>query len=76
MKAPTATGMGKVCTAKEKVQPVPAYERDLFGYDVDKAVHAAAYRLGVLIASAATEAHIDVAHAFSEARRRLGVWAR
>lgn len=56
LKQPTETGMGAVCARRSKVEPVPAHERDLFGYDIDKAVHAARYRLQVIIDSMAAEA--------------------
>jgi hypothetical protein len=75
MKNATASGMGSVCERKSKVQPVPAHERDLFGYEVEKAVAAARYRLSVLIEGMAAEAQIAMTHAFRAARKRLGVWA-
>lgn len=74
LNAPTETGMGPVCARKAKNVQVPAHERDLFGYDVDKAVHAALYRLGVHIESMVAEAHMALKHGFHEARVRLGVW--
>jgi hypothetical protein len=40
LKHPTATGMGPVCAKAARAQPVEAVERDLFGYDLDKAVRA------------------------------------
>ena len=72
LKQPTPTGMGPVC-AKRAAPPVPAHERDLFGYDLDKAVAAALYRLQVHIDGMAAAASIAIRHEFAAARRRLGV---
>jgi hypothetical protein len=73
LKAATETGMGPVCARKAKRVPVPAHERDLFGFDIDKAVHAAVYRLGVLVESMAAEALMAVKRDFHDARvRHLG----
>ncbi len=74
LKAPTETGMGAVCARKAKKVPVPAHERDLFGYDIDKAAHAATYQLGVRIESLAAEAHMAVKRSFHAARVRLLGW--
>lgn len=76
LKHATETGMGAVCARKAKKAAVPAHERDLFGYDIDKAVHALRYRVGVLIESLAVEASMAVKHAFHDARVRLGVWSK
>jgi hypothetical protein len=70
------SGMGPVCTRKSKKAAVPAHERDLFGFDVDKAAHAAVYRLGVLVESLTAEALMAVKHQFHAARVRWGVWAK
>jgi len=75
LKRPTETGMGPVCARAARVVPVPAHDRDLFGYYIDKAVHAARYRLEVAVESAAAEAVMATRAAFREARVRLGVWA-
>lgn len=75
LKRPTETGMGATCAKKSKAQPVPAHERDLFGYDLDKAANAARYRLQVHVEGMAAEAHIAVKHEAAAARRRCGVWA-
>lgn len=75
LKWPTATGMGPVCSRASKRVPVPAEERDLFGYDVEKACHAALYRIGVCIESAAAEASMAVRASFASTRRALGVWS-
>lgn len=74
LKRQTETGMGPVCARAAKAQPVPAHERDLFGYDIDQAVHAARYRLQVHIDSMVAEAKMAVRHEFNAARVRLGVW--
>lgn len=75
LKAPSQTGMGPVCSARY-AKPVPAHERDLFGYDTDKAAHAAQYRLGVLIDGLAEEARAAVRDGFLDARCRLLGWRR
>lgn len=66
-------GYGPVCR-KTAAVPVPAHERDLFGYDLDKAIHAASYRVQVHINSMAAEAHVVLWHKFAEARERLLGW--
>lgn len=66
--------MGPVCT-RRSAPAVPGHERDLFGYDIEKATSAAMYRLGVCIESAAAEAAIEIRHEFAAARRLLGVWS-
>jgi hypothetical protein len=75
LKRPTETGMGDVCARKSKAVPVPAHERDLFGYEIEAAVKAARYRLAVYIAGKAAEAYIAVRDGFAQARRDRGVWA-
>lgn len=74
LKRPTETGMGPVCAKAAKAVPVPAHERDLFGYDVDKGLHAARYRVQVHIESMAAEAYIAVRDGFRAARERLLGW--
>ena len=71
LKRPTETGMGEVCARKAKEVPVPDHERDLFGYDIEKAVQAARYRLSVFIGTATVDAHIAVRRGFRAARERL-----
>ena len=66
MKHATPTGLGPVCARRA----APA-ERDLFGFDVDKAVTAASQRVRTRIVVAAAEAAIDIARGFSAARVRL-----
>lgn len=74
LRKPTATGMGPVCA--RTAAPAPVHERDLFGYDVDKAVHAARHRIAVAIEAAVVEARMAVRQAFREARVRAGVWSK
>lgn len=64
--------MGETC--RKKSAPAPVHERDLFGFDIDKAVHAALYRLHALIESLAVEAMVAGRHAARDARVRRGVW--
>ncbi len=71
LKQPTETGMGAVCARLSRIQPVPAHERDLFGYDIDKAVHAARYRMQVHVDSMAAEASKVVKVSFREALERI-----
>lgn len=73
LKNPTLTGMGPVCSRNAK--PVPAHERDLFGYDPAKGELAALYRVRVLIDSMAVEAHMAIEKSFRAARVRLKVWS-
>lgn len=75
LKNPTETGMGAVCARKTAAQPVPAHDRDLFGYDIDKAMHAASYRVQVHIDGMAAEAHMALRRGFRAARVALGVWS-
>ncbi|HWH73077.1 MAG TPA: hypothetical protein VNV16_02300 [Methylibium sp.] len=72
MKRATESGMGPVC--ERRSAPLPTYERDLLGYDVDRAVEVARERVRIVIESAVVEAHIQVRRQFVAARKRLGVW--
>lgn len=74
LKRPTETGMGPVCSKAAAAVPVPAHERDLFGYDLDKAQHAASYRVKVHVEAMAAEAYIAVRDGFRAARERLLGW--
>lgn len=67
-------GMGPRCYAKAG-KPIPAHERDLFGYSVQKAAEAAAARVLVHVQQLAIEAHVAVRREFAAARRRLGIWS-
>ncbi|MCY1167110.1 hypothetical protein D9M73_70670 [compost metagenome] len=73
LKQPTETGMGPVCARASRIEPVPAHERDLFGYDIDKAVHAAMYRLQVHIERIAAEASMALKASHREALARIRV---
>jgi hypothetical protein len=68
-------GMGPRCFAKAGKPAIEANERDLFGYDIDKAAVSASERTRVLVNVLAVQARIDLRDAFAAARRRLGVWA-
>lgn len=72
---PTETGMGPVCAARAKAAAPLVVERDLFGFDVDRAARAAQERVQVVIASATADAHMAVKRQFRAARANLGVWA-
>jgi hypothetical protein len=69
----TATGMGPVCA--KNAAPAPVHERDLFGYDIDRALDAAHYLLRIQLLAAVVQAQWDVKHSFRAARVRLGVWS-
>ncbi len=69
LKAPTPTGMGRVCAGRANSAPPPEHERDLFGYDTEKAAHAARCRIEVLILGLVAEAHIAVFKQASALRR-------
>lgn len=71
LKQPTETGMGAVCARRARIEPVPAHNRDLFGYDIDKAVHAARYRLQVHIDSMAAEASMALRASHRAALERM-----
>lgn len=71
LKAPTPTGMGPVCARAARIQPVPAHERDLFGYDIDKAVHAALYRVQVDINIMAASASMALRKSYRDALERI-----
>jgi hypothetical protein len=65
-------GYGPVC--RKAVRPVPAYERDLFPYDLDRAFSAASSGVQVHIDAMAAEAYIAVRDGFRAARERLLGW--
>jgi hypothetical protein len=71
LKRPTPSGMGPVCEKASK--PAPEYERDLLGYDIDKACEVARERIAIVIESLAVDAQIALRRAFRQARARLGV---
>lgn len=74
MKHASASGMGRVCTAKEGIV-IPAIGRDLFGYDVPAAAAAASERVRIHIEMLYVDACISLRHEAAAARRRLGIWA-
>lgn len=73
LKNATETGMGPVCARRAKAVPVPEHDRDLFGYDIEKAVQAARYQLEVYVAVLVEDAHQAVRRGFRAARERLGL---
>lgn len=73
LKRPTETGMGPVCAKATKAQAL-VHERDLFGYEIDKAVEAALFRVELRIAVTAAEARKAVSRAFHRARVELLGW--
>lgn len=62
-----------MCSARF-ARPVPAHERDLFGYNIGAAAEAARYRLQVAIDSMAAEAHMEVKKGFHRSRVLLLGW--
>jgi len=72
LKNPAHDGMGPTCYAKA-AKPIPAGERDLFGFDIEKAVLSAGLRTRVFVSVLAAQARIDLREAFAAARVRLGV---
>lgn len=75
LKVPTATGMGPVCARAARAQAPQKHERDLFGYDVEKAAQAALERIAISVEVSAANAHMAVKRQFAEARVRLLGWA-
>jgi len=73
MKAASPTGLGPVCARRAKAVPVPDHDRDLFGYDIERAVSAAQQRIGVHIAVMAEDASQAVRRGFRAARERVGL---
>lgn len=66
---PTESGFGPVCA--KVAAPVPTVERDLFGYDLDAAAHAAQARLANFIDARAAQARHEVGLAFKAARAQV-----
>jgi hypothetical protein len=73
LKHPGVDGRGPTCA--KKAQPSPDGERDLFGYDIEKAAVGALLRTRVIINVLAAQARIDLREAFKAARGRCGVAA-
>jgi hypothetical protein len=61
-----------VCASQPPLPP--PHERDLFGYDIDKAVDAALQRLSVQLESAAIDVHMALRRSFRQSRVRLLGW--
>lgn len=74
LKKPTESGMGPVCARRAPPAPVRE-ERNLFGYDVEKAAHVARAAVAVQIEQQAIAAHSALRAQFRAARVRLGVWS-
>jgi hypothetical protein len=70
LKNPAHDGMGPTCYAKAG-KPIPAGERDLFGFDIAAAAEAAVARVLAHIESLALTARMETGLAFIRARRRL-----
>lgn len=66
-------GYGPVCR-KTAAVPVPAHDRDLFGYEIEKGILAARFVVQVQIEAMGAEAYIAVARQFRAARARLLGW--
>jgi hypothetical protein len=66
---PGPDGLGPVCAKAAK--PIPAGERDLFGYNITAGAEAATKRLRILVSVLAAQARIDTREAFKAARGRL-----
>jgi hypothetical protein len=69
---PPVDGMGPTC--RKRSAPAPQHERDLFGFDVEKATAAAMHSVRVHIESLAADARAAVRYAARAARVRMGVW--
>jgi hypothetical protein len=74
LKNPAVDGLGPICFAKAG-KPIPAHERDLFGYEIAEGVAAATARVRVHVEILAVDALMALRGEFVAARRRLGVWA-
>jgi hypothetical protein len=68
LRNPAINGFGPVCA--KSAQPVPAVERDLFGFDIEAATAAAQARLAEFIEARAALALHEVRQAFRDARPR------
>jgi hypothetical protein len=73
LKHASASGYGPVCV--KTVAPIQSCERDLFGFDIEKAASAALQRVQIGIESMAVEAIAVIRAGFRAARVRHGVWA-
>ncbi|MGE4243689.1 hypothetical protein [Ramlibacter sp.] len=66
--------MGPVCARRAKAIAPSVHERDLFGYDTEKACAAACERNAVFIASLVAEASMAVRKRARLAKERLLGW--
>jgi hypothetical protein len=74
LKQPTESGMGRVCASR--AAPAPAVERDLFGFDIERACAAALDRLEQQLDFAAWLAHDETRKAIRRAKEEAwGRWA-
>lgn len=71
LKNPAINGMGPVCAKASP--PLSEVSRDLFGYEIELAAHAALVRLEFFIAIRTARERHAIGVEFSEARKRLGV---
>lgn len=75
LKHASDTGMGPVCSKRAKASAPIAHERDLFGYDVDKAFAAARHRLDVALRVSAAVAWGGIRRDYeARARQRYERW--
>lgn len=63
--------MGPVC--EKKNPPAAKVERDLFGFDIEKAAAYARFVVQTRIEALALQAKYDIQRGFDELRRKLGV---
>lgn len=74
LKNPPINGMGPTCAARAGKAAPEVVERDLFGYDLDRAEAAARNRLQTVIESAAAEARSAIRSGFNVARMKF-LWS-
>lgn len=67
MKHATKSGMGPKC--EKRSPPAPVVERDLFGYDIEKAAQAALQRVLARIEDMAAQARFELRIDFALIRR-------
>lgn len=74
LKNPTPTGMGRVCAARSQALKPEVVDRDLFGYDLERAVRAARERIEVVVGAAVARERIAVRQQFQAVRADLLGW--
>lgn len=75
MKHPTETGLGPVCERKVNAKAPQAYERDLLGFDIDRAALVAGDRLRTQLLSSVADAHVRVRRAaVAKQQERYARW--